>query len=106
MGALRVNGPEGSKVASKDTMQIKKGDKLQFRYWANLWTKPGDEAKYAGKPTHKWVKGKEITVGDSLALKKKAVGKELYLATFWITEMNEKMEISNYYTQKLEMRRK
>ena len=106
VGALRVNGPEGSKVASKDTMQIKKGDKLQFRYWANLWTKPGDEAKYAGKPTHKWVKGKEITVGDSLALKKKAVGKELYLATFWITEMNEKMEISNYYTQKLEMRRK
>ena len=52
------------------------------------------------------MKGKEITVGDSLALKKKAVGKELYLATFWITEMNEKMEISNYYTQKLEMRRK
>ena len=40
------------------------------------------------------------------ALKKKAVGKELYLATFWIKEMNADMKISNYYTQKLEMRRK
>jgi hypothetical protein len=106
VGALRVNGPQGSKVSSKDIMQIKKGDKLQFRYWANLWTKPGDEAKYAGQPTHKWVKGKELTVGDSLTLKKKAVGKELYLATFWIKEMNADMKISNYYTQKLEMRRK
>ena len=107
VGALRVNGPQGSKVSSKDIMQVdimkvKKGDKLQFRYWANLWTKPGDEAKYAGQPTHKWVKGKELTVGDSLALKKKAVGKELYLATFWIKEMNADMKISN----KLEMRRK
>ena len=106
VGALRVNGPQGSKVSSKDIMQVKKGDKLQFRYWANLWTKPGDEAKYAGQPTHKWVKGKELTVGDSLTLKKKAVGKELYLATFWIKEMNADMKISNYYTQKLEMRRK
>ena len=51
-------------------------------------------------------KGKELTVGDSLTLKKKAVGKELYLATFWIKEMNADMKISNYYTQKLEMRRK
>lgn len=106
VGALRVAGPDGSKVASKTVMPVKKGDKLQFRYWANLWTKPGDAAKYAGQPTHKWVKGKEMTVGDSLALKKKAVGKELYLATFWITEMNADMKISNYYTQKLEMRRK
>ena len=106
VGALRVAGPEGSKVASKTVIQVKKGDKLQFRYWANLWTKPGDEAKYAGQPTHKWVKGKEITVGDSLALKKKAVGKELYLATFWITEMTADMKLNNYYTQKLEMRRK
>ena len=106
VGALRVDGPKGSKAASKNVMQVKKGDKLQFRYWANLWTKPGDEAKYAGQPTHKWVKGKEITVGDSLTMTKKAVGKELYLATFWITEMNEKMEIGNYYTQKLEMRRR
>ena len=106
VGALRVNGPQGSKVSSKDIMKVKKGDKLQFRYWANLWTKPGDEAKYAGQPTHKWVKGKELTVGDSLTLKKKAVGKELYLATFWIKEMNADMKISNYYTQKLEMRRK
>ena len=106
VGALRVAGPDGSKVASKTVMPVKKGDKLQFRYWANLWTKPGDEAKYAGQPTHKWVKGKEMTVGDSLALKKKAVGKELYLATFWITEMNADMQLSNYYTQKLEMRRK
>lgn len=106
VGALRVNGPQGSRVSSKDIMQIKKGDTLQFRYWANLWTKPGEEAKYAGQPTHKWVKGKELTVGDSLTLKKKAVGKELYLATFWITEMNVDMKISNYYTQKLEMRRK
>ena len=56
VGALRVNGPQGSKVSSKDIMKVKKGDKLQFRYWANLWTKPGDEAKYAGQPTHKWVK--------------------------------------------------
>jgi hypothetical protein len=47
-----------------------------------------------------------MTVGDSLALKKKAVGKELYLATFWITEMNADMKLNNYYTQKLEMRRK
>ena len=106
VGALRVAGPDGSKVASKTVMPVKKGDKLQFRYWANLWTKPGDAAKYAGQPTHKWVKGKEMTVGDSLALKKKAVGKELYLATFWITEINADMKISNYYTQKLEMRRK
>ena len=106
VGALRVAGPDGSKVASKTVMPVKKGDKLQFRYWANLWTKPGDEAKYAGQPTHKWVKGKEITVGDSLALKKKAVGKELYLATFWITEMTADMKLNNYYTQKLEMRRK
>ena len=95
-----------NKDSSKDIMKVKKGDKLQFRYWANLWTKPGDEAKYAGQPTHKWVKGKELTVGDSLTLKKKAVGKELYLATFWIKEMNADMKISNYYTQKLEMRRK
>lgn len=106
MGALRVAGPEDSKIASKEILQVKKGDKLEFRYWANLWTNPGQEAKYAGQPTHKWVKGKAITVGDSLELTSKAVGKELYLATFWITEMNENMELSNYYTQKLEMRRK
>lgn len=106
LGALKVAGPEGSKIASKEILQVKQGDKLQFRYWANLWTKPGDEAKYAGQPTHKWVKGKELTVGDSLELKAKAVGKELYLATFWITEMNANMELNNYYTQKLEMRRK
>lgn len=108
LGALKVAGPGGedSKIASKQILQVKQGDKLQFRYWANLWTKPGDEAKYAGQPTHKWVKGKELTVGDSLELKSKAVGKELYLATFWITEMNANMELGNYYTQKLEMRRK
>lgn len=85
-------------------VEIKKGDTLQFRYWANLWTKPGSATE--GKPTHKWVKGKALTVGEDMTLKRKAVGRELYLATFWVTEMDENLEVFDYYTQKLEMRRK
>lgn len=106
-GALYVG--EGNKVdeqALAVPLEIKQGDSLQFRYWANLWTKPGDEAKYGGQPTSKWVTGKTITVGNDLTLKRKAVGKELYLATFWVTEMDKNLELSDYYTQKLEMRRK
>jgi len=106
VGALRVDGPEDSKLASKDVIKLKKGDKLQFRYWANLWVTPANKAKYAGQPTHKWIKGKEITVGDSLKLENKAFGKELYLLTFWVTALNEKGEQYDYYTQKVEAKRK
>ena len=102
MGA--VYATENSEMADPNFVEIKKGDKLQFRYWANLWTKPGDEAKYAGQPTHKWVKGKELEVGDSLKLEKKALGKELYLFTFWVTETKEDGTLDEYYTQKLEVR--
>ena len=102
LGAVYVT--EDSNMADRNFVKIQKGDKLQFRYWANLWTNPGDEAKYAGQPTHKWVKGKELTVGDSLKLEKKALGKELYLFTFWVTETKADGTLEDYYTQKLEVR--
>lgn len=85
-------------------VEVKPGDTLQFRYWANLWTKPGSATE--GRATHKWVRGKALTVGEDVTLKRKAVGRELYLATFWVTEMDKDLKVFDYYTQKLEMRRK
>lgn len=98
--AISLDGPKDSHMAAKNNIKLKKGDKLVPRYWANLFLKnPDDLAKYNGE-THKWVKGKEVTVGDDLQMKAEPVGSELYLLNFWLTDTDG----NDFYTKGLEVR--
>lgn len=95
-----------SPMPSRMYLPVKKGDKLELRYWANLWPKAKNADKYKGQPTHKWIKGRKITVGDDLTLKLQEIGDELYLANFYIQEVNEDLTESEFYTQNVEIRKR
>ena len=99
MYAVPVEGSEGSHMAAKTFIKLKKGDKITPRYWANLFLKnPADIGKY-NNVTHKWVKGSEVTVESDTSLKSEPVGNEQYLMNFWITDLDG----NNYYTKGLEV---
>lgn len=90
-------GLKGGRIASKDLIKVKSGDKVVLQYFAELFLK--DTNKAGGQAKAKWVDGKEVTLKDD-KLKVKAVDNQLYLYGFWITDTMG----NDYYTKFIEIR--
>ena len=90
-------GLKGGRIASKDLIKVKSGDKVVLQYFAELFLK--DPNKAGSQAKAKWVDGKEVTLKDD-KLKVKAVDNQLYLYGFWITDTMG----NDYYTKFIEIR--
>jgi len=84
-------------VAPRALIQIEDGDKVQFKFRAQLFLPAGQSE--GGREAEKWVYSEAFTVSNSLESEVYEVGNELYLYGFWIEDVYN----NNYYTQFIEI---